>query len=200
MNEKELIARAKSGDFEAFMELIDLHKAKVYSMIRRLAGNDQDAEDTMQDTLLKAIDKIDQFRGDASFGTWLYSIGLNMARAQFAKLKQTDLKPLEEYLPGAASGSGHGEHDFHLMNWKDPHEMLESKQLKSLINDSIMELPYRYREVFLLRYVEELPVKEVARLTKQSEASAKSRILRARLALRDKLSTTFEEENERKMS
>ena len=67
MNEQELITKAKAGDFKAFMELVDAHKGKVYAMVLRLSGNEQDAEDIMQDTLLKAIDKIDQFRGEASF-------------------------------------------------------------------------------------------------------------------------------------
>ena len=105
MNESELITKAQSGDFQAFMELVDAHKGKVYAMVRRLAENEQDAEDIMQDTLLKAIDKIEQFRGDASFGTWLYTIALNQARAQFSKGKQADLKPIEDYLPmGSVAG------------------------------------------------------------------------------------------------
>ncbi len=198
MIERELVTRAQGGDFEAFIELVDAHKGKVYAMVRRLAGNEQDAEDIMQDTLLKAIDKIEQFRGDASFGTWLYSIALNQARAQFSKNKQADLKPIEEYLPKKSDSGNH--HDFELFDWRDPHKALESQQLRGILNEVVAELPYKYREVFLLRYIEELSVKEVARLTKQSEASAKSRILRARLALRDRLSGVFEEEYGKELS
>ena len=200
MSEKELIARAQAGDFDAFVELVDIHKTKVYGMIRKLAGNEQDAEDIMQETLLRAIDKIDQFRGESSFGTWLYTIALNIGRAQYAKSKQADLKPIEEYLPGGSSSANYNHADSDLFEWKDPHEVMESKQLKKIIDDAISELPYKYKEVFLLRYLEELPVKEVARLTRQSEASAKSRILRARLAVRDKLASVFEEEYGQKMS
>jgi RNA polymerase sigma-70 factor (ECF subfamily) len=201
MDERTLIAQARKGDFDAFLQLVNEHKAKVWAMVRRLAGNEEDAEDIMQDTLLKAIDKIDQFRGEASFGTWLYSIALNQSRAQFARRKQADLKPIEDYLPGrGVSPDGHHRHEADLFDWRDPHEILQSEQLKTIINEAIAELPYPYREAFLLRYIEELPVKEVARLTGQSEASAKSRILRARLALRDKLSREFEEEYGGKMS
>lgn len=200
MNETELIQKAKSGDFDAFIELVDRHKVKVYSMIRRLTGNEQDAEDIMQDTLLKAIDKIDQFRGDSSFGTWLYTIALNLGRAHFAKKNQSDLRPIEEYIPATSAGANQTHDGAELFDWQDPHKVLESVQLKKIIDDTIAELPYKYREVFLLRYVEELSVKEVARLTKQSEASAKSRILRAKLAVRDKLSKIFEVEYGRKMS
>ena len=198
MNERELVAKAQSGDFKAFIELVDAHKGKVYAMVRRLAGNEQDAEDIMQDTLLKAIDKIEQFRGDASFGTWLYSIALNQARAQFSKINQADLKPIEDYLPMKSTAGSH--EDVGLFDWQDPHKALESQQLRGILNEVVAELPYKYREAFLLRYVEELPIKEVARLTKQSEASAKSRVLRARLALRDKLSRIFEEEYGQELS
>jgi len=199
MSERELIAKAKAGDFEAFMELLDAHKGKVYGMVRRMTGNDQDAEDIMQDTVLRAIDKIDQFREESSFGTWLYTIALNLTRSQFARSKQADLKPIEEYLPGGTSKASH--HDgAELFDWRDPHEILEAEQLKTIIDGAVGELPFKYREVFLLRYVEELPVKEIARLTRQSEASAKSRILRARLALRDKLSRLFEDEYGSKVS
>jgi RNA polymerase sigma-70 factor (ECF subfamily) len=189
MNEKQLVKAAQSGDFKAFTTLVDAHKEKIYGLARKLSGNEQDAEDIVQDTLLKAIDKIDQFRGDASFGTWLYSIALNEARALYGKQQRTDLKPIEEYLP-AGSAESH-DHARRLFDWKDPHEELEESELRRVIDEAVAELPYKYREAFLLRYVEELPVKEVARLIKQSEAATKSRILRARLALRDKLDNIF---------
>jgi len=182
------------------MELVRAHQGKIFAMVRRLADNEQDAEDIMQDSLIKAIDKIDQFRGDSSFGTWLYAIALNLTRARFARKDRGDLRPIEEYLPAASGSAGHDSDKVALFDWKDPHKLMESAQLQSAINKAIVDLPYKYREAFLLRYIEELPVKEVARLTKQTEASAKSRILRARLALRDKLANTFEEEYGRKMS
>ncbi|MBU8934344.1 MAG: sigma-70 family RNA polymerase sigma factor [candidate division Zixibacteria bacterium] len=200
MSEKELLTKAKAGDFEAFLSLVDAHKGKVYAMVRRLTQNKQDAEDIMQDTLLKAIDKIDQFRGDSSFGTWLYTIALNFARGRFAQKSQADLKPIEEYLPGLTDSGSHNHEQSALFDWRDPHKQLETEQLKKIIDEAINELPYKYREAFILRYVEELSVKEVARLTKQSDASAKSRILRARLALRDRLAKTFEDEYGRKVS
>ncbi len=200
MNEKELVRKAQSGDFDAFAKLVDANKERIYSLARKMTGNDQDAEDILQETLLRAIDKIDQFRGDASFGTWLYTITLNLARAQFAKKKQTDLQPLEDYLPGTFVNGGHHHEGSALFDWKDPHKLMESEQLRDIIDKSISELPYKYREAFVLRFVEELSVKEVARLIQQSEASTKSRIFRARLAMRDKLSKVFENEYGGKVS
>jgi RNA polymerase sigma-70 factor (ECF subfamily) len=194
MDEKELIQRAQSGDFEAFNALIEANKAKIYALAHKLAGSREDAEDIVQETFLKAIDNIDRFRGESSFGTWLYTIALNQARAQYAKAKQFDLKPVEDYLPAAHEHNhGQGHDQFKLFDWDDPHRILETSQLREIIDKEIAKLPYKYREAFVLRYVEELPVKEVARITRESEAATKSRILRARLALRDALSHIFEE-------
>lgn len=192
MDEKEIVKRAQAGDFEAFTELVNANKDKLYGFVRRLAADPDDANDIVQETFLRAIDKIDQFRGDSAFGTWLTSIALNQARALFAQRKRVDLKPLEEYLPGAAD-QPHGEHDFRLFDWKDPHSRLEAAEVRSIIGEALEELPYMYREAFVLRYVEEMSVKEVAETIGQSEAATKSRILRARVALRDFLSKRFEE-------
>lgn len=190
MDEKQLVARAQSGDFSAFTELLDANKRKVYALVRRLAGNTEDAEDILQDTFLKAIDNIDRFRGDSAFGTWLYSIALNQARAHLANQKKAELKPLEDYLPGGGHAESHDSSG--LFDWQDPHRVLETEELRGIIEQALTELPYMYREAFLLRYIEELPVKEVARIIGESEAATKSRILRARLALRDHLSKVFE--------
>jgi len=200
MDEKQLVKQAQAGDFEAFARLIEANKAKVYGLVRRLTANSEDAEDIVQESFLKAIDKIDTFRGESAFGTWLSSIALNEARALHAKKKQAELKSIDEYLPSSGSHGDDQQDSLRLFDWQDPHSKLESDQLKQLVNEAIDELPYKYREAFVLRYLEELPVKEVARLTKQSVASAKSRILRARLALRDRLSSVFEDRYGKKVS
>lgn len=194
MSEAHLVKQAKAGDFDAFMQLVSEQKAKLYNLALKMTGNETDAEDVVQDTLVKAIDKIETFRGESAFGTWLYAIALNEARAVLAKRKHADLKPLEEYLPGGGQMDMHGkEISNKLFDWEDPHQRLESSELRRLINKGIEELPPMYREVFLLRYHEELSIKEIAKLVNESEAAVKSRVLRARLAMRDFLSKAFEE-------
>ena len=199
MNEKELVTRAQAGDFAAFAELINAQKNKIYALVRKLTGNTEDAEDIVQETFLRAIDKIDQFRGESSFGTWLYTIALNLTRAEYAKQKQAELRPIEEYLPTKGEVGEHSHAGSGLFDWRDPHQILESKQLSSIIDRVLGDLPYKYREAFILRYFEELPVKEVARVINESEAATKSRILRARLALRDELSEVFRERYDEKV-
>jgi RNA polymerase sigma-70 factor (ECF subfamily) len=193
MNEEQLVARARSGDFKAFADLISAHKTKIYNLALKMTGNPHDAEDIVQETLLKAIDKIDQFRQEASFGTWLYSIALNQSRAHLAQQRLTELKPIEEYLPEPASPKDHRGHDPRLFDWKDPHRVLEDEELRVIIDDALASLPPKYREAFVLRYIDELSIKEIATLIGESVAATKSRVLRARLALRDFLSRAFED-------
>ena len=92
MDERKLVQQAQAGDYEAFAVLVKNYERQLFALARRLTGNEHDAEDVIQDTLLKAIDKIDQFRGESSFGTWLYAIALNQGRAFLAKEKRADLK------------------------------------------------------------------------------------------------------------
>ena len=193
MNEKALVAKAQAGDFDAFSALVSANKKKIYALAVKMTGNSEDADDIVQETLLKAIDNIDRFRGEASFGTWLYSIALNQTRALLAQKKQTDLKSIEEYLPVRSTDSLSEHNSTKLFDWKDPHSALEEQELREIIDQELAALPYKYREAFLLRYFEELSIKEIAKLIDESVASTKSRVLRARLALRERLSGIFEE-------
>lgn len=197
MDEMHLVERAKAGDFTAFAELMDSGKARVYGLALKLTGNRQDAEDIVQDSMLKAIDNIDRFRGESAFSTWLYRIALNIARSKYARQKDGELLPLEEYLP--ASGQHAGNMPARLFDWKNPADEMEQEELRQSVNKAVADLPYKYREAFILRYVEELPVKEIAKLTGESAAATKSRILRARLALRDRLSRMFEDRYEKRL-
>jgi len=197
MDEKILVQKAQSGDFDAFIELVEPYKGRIFGLARKMTGNQQDAEDIVQETLLKAIDNIDKFRGESAFGSWLYAIALNQARRHLGREKRTELQPIEEYLPN--KGQGHSDDGHRLFDWKDPHELLEQEELRVILDDAIAELPVKYREAFLLRYFEEMSVKEVAKVIGESEAATKSRILRARVALRDSISKAFESEYEKKV-
>ena len=159
-----------------------------------MTANKQDAEDIVQETLIKAIDNLDRFRGESSFGTWLYAIALNQSRALLVKQKEKDLKPIESYLPSSGKADlDHQDSIFKLFDWKDPHSEMESNELRDIINNAVTELPHQFKEVFLLRYFEELSIKEISKITGESISSVKSRVLRAKLAVRDKLSKVFEE-------
>jgi RNA polymerase sigma-70 factor, ECF subfamily len=150
MSEFEIVKRAQAGQFEAFTELVNAHKDKLYAFVRKLTGNPEDANDIVQDTFLKAIDKIDQFRGESSFGTWLTSIALNQARGMFAKRRQADLRPLEEYLPAGTSDGPNPLAHASLFDWRDPHSELEAAELHRLVEEGLAEIPFVYREAFFV--------------------------------------------------
>lgn len=188
MNERELIKAAQIGDFKAFSTLIEEHKDKIYRLALKLTGNRQDAEDVLQETFLKAIDNIDKFRMESSFGTWLYSIALNHFRTGAAKDKQMDLRPIEEYLPDS-----HNDGVANLFDWGNPHDKFEKKQIMEIIESGLAEMKYIYSAPFILRYMEDMSVKEISEILKLSIPATKSRILRARLALRERLSLSFQE-------
>ena len=190
MNEQELIKKAQAGEFDAFNKLVNKYRDKIYGLTLKLTGNKEDAEDIMQDTFLKAVDNIDKFRMESSFGTWLYTIALNSFRADKSKQKKMILKPIDDYLPG-----GHGDEDdkIKLQDWGNPYELYESKEIKEYIDRALSEMPNKYSMPFILRYTEEMRVNEVAKILNLSVAATKSRILRARLALREKLSDLFKE-------
>lgn len=194
MNEKELVKAAQGGDFEAFSRLIAEHKDKIYRLALRLTGNREDAEDIVQETFLKAVDNIDKFRIESSFGTWLYSIALNQFRAEVASQKRMELKQVDEYLPVSHDDKLTG-----LFDWGDPHQKFENSQIQEIIENTLDRMDQKYSLPFILRYMEELPVKEVAAILKLSVAATKSRILRARLALRDKLDIMFQEKSHERL-
>ncbi len=193
MSEKELIRRAQNGDFDAFNQLISDEKDKIYRLALKVTGNREDAQDILQETLLKAIEKIDTFRMESSFSTWLYAIALNNVRASLSTRKREALKPIDDYLPSDHGGKAE------LFEWGDPHVLFERKELADIVESALANMPHMYSLPFILRYMEEMPVKEVARALKLSEAATKSRILRARLALREQLSEKLLERTRGKM-
>lgn len=194
-DEKQLVAGAKQGDFDAFNRLIEKYRPRIFGLALKLAKNREDAEDVFQETFLKAIDNIQKFRGDSSFGTWLYTISLNVVRSKYGRSEAAELLPIEEYLPRAEHGSG--DHP-DLFDWNDPLSQLTQAELKGRIDQAIQQLPLKYRTAFLLRYTEDMSVADVARTTGLTLAAAKSRILRARLAMRQSLNDYFSGEKGKK--
>lgn len=188
MNEKELVLAAKSGNRDAFNELISNYTDRIYRLAWKLSGNEEDASDIFQETFLKAVDNIDSFRLESSFGTWLYTIAMNVMRTCFAKRKRMQLKPIEEYMPDHANGTSSK-----LLDWGDPHDLFENAQLREMIDAFLLEMSTENSTPFILRYLEEMPVKEIAEVMDLSVPAVKSRILRARLALREHLTEKFRE-------
>jgi RNA polymerase sigma-70 factor (ECF subfamily) len=182
-DEAKIIASILEGNTHQFHDLIRPHERGVYMMALAVLQNEADAEDAAQETFLKAFRKLATFRGEAKFGTWLISITLNEARSRLRSRKNIKIESLDETPERQERIS-----PALLRDWREiPSEALERKEIRQLLLQAINDLPLIYREVFLLRDVEELSVAESAETLDISIASVKVRLHRARIMLQKKL-------------
>ena len=178
-DEAQLIASIISGEAHLFHELIRPYERKVYVMALSFLKNEADAEDAAQEAFLRAYRNLASFRSEAKFGTWLISITLNEARGRLRKAKTVVLQSLDE----EPDAEGHVSPAL-LRDWREiPSEALERQEVRSLLQTAVGELPPMYREIVLLRDVEELSIAEAAQLLQITESSVKVRLHRARIML-----------------
>jgi len=184
LHEALLIRRVRDGEHELFYELIRPYERRLYAAAFAILRNQADAEDAVQEAVLKAFKYIRQFRAEARFSTWLTQITVNEARMRRRKAHAKIMEPIEvhqdeegNYMP----------RDF--ADWREiPSETLERKEVRRKLAEALAELGQIYREVFVLRDMQHLSIEETAKALGISSASVKTRLLRARLMLRDLLS------------
>jgi RNA polymerase sigma-70 factor (ECF subfamily) len=182
-NEPEIIASILAGKTHEFHELIRPYERSVYIMALSLLHNEADAEDAAQEAFLKAFRNLAHFRGESKFSTWLVSIALNEARSRLRSKKTMKVVSLDEPPEGEGYVS-----PVLLRDWREiPSEVLEREELRQLLQQAVADLPLIYREIFLLRDVEDLSVNESADVLGITVASAKVRLHRARIMLQKKL-------------
>jgi len=183
-SEQTLIASILAGQRENFHLLIRPYEQQLYRTALALVKNEAEAEDVVQDAVLKAYRKLASFRGDSKFSTWLIAITLNEARGRLRKEGRVAIDSLDEqrednggdYTPAA------------LIDWREvPLAALERKEIRALIQQAVAELPETYREIITLRDVEELSVNDTAALLGISVALVKVRLHRARMLLQKRL-------------
>jgi RNA polymerase sigma-70 factor, ECF subfamily len=190
-NEAQMIASILGGNAHEFHNLIRPHERSVYIMALSLLQNEADAEDAAQEAFLKAFRNLAKFRGEAKFGTWLISITLNEARSRLRSKKNIKIESLDETPDEKGNVS-----PALLRDWREiPSEALERKEVRLLLQQAISDLAPIYREVFLLRDVEELSVSESAEALGISIASVKVRLHRARMMLQKKLAPQLKQVN-----
>jgi len=181
----ELIARARAGDGAAFDALVERYQSKVYGLALRLSGNPSDAEEILQDTFLQVYRKLDQFRQEAKFSTWLYRVATNSALMHGRSRRRHQAEPLETYLPkfdetgGFADGTAA---EFGRAARAD--ELLERKELAQRAMEAVDQLSELYRTVFVLRDIEGLSTEEAAEVLGVDPGAVRTRLHRARLMLR----------------
>ena len=186
-DESALVARAKEGDVEAFSELISHYDRRVFRMAKQITQNDDDAEDVLQETFLKAYTHLDNFQGNSKFYTWLVRIAVNEALMKLRKRRSDRTVPLDEPID-----TGEDEMTREIAVWEEnPEETYSREELATILDSAIQSLKPAYRTVFILRDIEDLSIEETAEALNLSISAVKSRLLRARLQLREKLTRQF---------
>ena len=188
-DEPLLIKRILAGERDLFMELVRPYQKAVYSVAVSILKSDDAAEDISQEALFKAFKNLSQFRGESRFSTWIIQITLNEARHRIRKMKRAAEDSMD-------CGFENEEGDYvpiDLADWREiPSEALQRKELRNSLHQAISNLKPIYRDVLVLRDIQHLSVAETADMLNISEASVKTRLLRARLQLRDALAPGFD--------
>ncbi len=190
--DEELVSTyLRTGDSAAFNELISRYADKVYGFALRITRNTSDAEEVFQEVFLILTKKLDTFRGDSKFSSWLYRVTANSAYMFMRSQKKHENNlSLEGYSPYDEEGTLMGKIMY--KDWSSrPDLIVFNKEAIKIIDEAINDLPESYRTVFHLRDIEGLSNDEVADVLEISVSAVKSRLHRARLFLRDKLSDYF---------
>jgi RNA polymerase sigma-70 factor (ECF subfamily) len=186
--ETALVERLRRGDGVAFEELLRAHSGRLLAVARRLLGNEEDARDAVQDAFLSAFRSIDRFDGQAALGTWLHRIAVNAALTKLRSRRRHPEKPIEELLPTFLE-DGHQARPSR--DWPDPSAALQQDETRQSVRRHIDELPEDHRTVLLLRDIEGIDTEETARLLGITPGAVKTRLHRARQALRALLEPEF---------
>jgi RNA polymerase sigma-70 factor (ECF subfamily) len=178
-DEPVLVAAAKAGDISAFETLVGRYERKIFRLTQNITQNREDAEDAMQEAFLKAFEHLQEFQGNSRFYTWLVRIAVNQALMKLRKRRPNQVS-LDEDIDT-------GEEDW----GPSPEDRYEQRELGGILEGVISELEPSFRIVFQLRDIEELSTEETAEALGLSVPAVKSRLLRARLKLRQKLNRYF---------
>jgi RNA polymerase sigma-70 factor (ECF subfamily) len=190
--EEDLISKILEGDRDLFLELIRPYERTVYATLITMLRSKEDAEDVTQDVLLKALARLQQFRRESAFGTWLIQIAINEARMRKRKMRHGTMFSLTS----AADDEGaYVPKDF--ADWREiPSEALERSETREALAKALALLEEHYRLAFILRDVNELSITETANVLGITRGAVKTRLRRARLMLRDILSPGLQQGGE----
>ena len=186
-DEGALVSAAKAGDLQAFDELVNRYERRIFRLTMNITQNREDAEDAAQDAFLKAFQHLDSFQGGSRFYTWLVRIAVNEALMRLRRRRPNVVsldEPVEtedDLMPREVEDWG-----------PTPEQRFARSEMNGILTDSISSLDPIFRTVFVLRDVEGFSTEETAEALGVSEPAVKSRLLRARLKLRQKLNSHFQ--------
>src|SRR5580692_5460812 len=187
IDESTLVAQAREGDTRAFGELVRRYEGKIFRLAQHVTQNREDAEDVLQETFMKAYEHLDQFQGNSKFYTWIVRIAVNQALMKLRRRKTDKSVSLDETID-----TGEDTMIREIAAWdEDPEQRFSRDELGGILDTAVKSLEPPYRSVFVLRDIDELSTEETAEALGLSIPAVKSRLLRARLQLREKLTRYF---------
>jgi RNA polymerase sigma-70 factor (ECF subfamily) len=192
-SDQDLVRRARTGEQAAFQELLERHQGRVYHHALRLMGNSQDAEEVLQDTFLQVYRNLERFEERSRFSTWVYRIATNEALMRLRRARRTREVFLEDALGRDGEVPAESLRDF----TRGALEETEGREMLGILQRLLAEMPEDYRAVFALRDIDGLTNAEVAEVLEISVSAVKSRLHRARLYLRDRLTALSGERGRR---
>jgi RNA polymerase sigma-70 factor (ECF subfamily) len=186
-DEGDLVVRAQGGDASAFTELVSRYERRIFRLAKNITQSDEDAEDVLQESFFKAYQHLGGFQGQSKFYTWIVRIAVNEALMKLRKRKTDKTVSLDETID-----TGEENVVREIAVWEDnPEQRYSQREIRELLDKAIMSLRPAFRAVFVLRDVEDLSTEETAAVLDLSVPAVKSRLLRARLQLREKLTRFF---------
>ena len=186
-DESALVAKAREGDAEAFNGLVNQYERKIFRLAKHITQSDEDAEDVLQEAFLKAYEHLPDFQGQSKFYSWIVRIAVNEALMKLRKRKSDRTVPLDEPLD-----TGEDTVVREIAVWDDdPEQRYSREELAGILDEAVQSLRPAFRTVFVLRDIEEMSTEETADALGISVPAVKSRLLRARLQLREKLTRQF---------
>jgi len=184
--EAALVARAREGDAAAFTELVNRYERKIFRLARHITQNPEDAEDVLQETFLRAYEHLSDFQGHSKFYTWLVRIAVNQALMKLRRRRSDRSVSLDEPVD-----TGEDQVTREIAVWDNPEQRYSQEEIREILAKAIESLPPIFRTVFILRDIDELSTEETAAALNLSVPAVKTRLLRARLRLREKLTRYF---------
>lgn len=186
-DEAALVAAARQGAAEAFTSLVNRYEGRIFRLARHITQNPEDAEDVLQETFLKAYEHLEDFQGNSKFYTWLVRIAVNQALMKLRKRKSDSTVSLDEPID-----TGEETVPREIAVWDpNPEQTYSREEMRAILQNAIDSLPPAFRSVFALRDIEGLSTEETATILNLTIPAVKSRLLRARLQLREKLTRVF---------
>jgi RNA polymerase sigma-70 factor (ECF subfamily) len=184
MSDEGLVEQIRLGDRDSFEILVKRYQGKVYGLGLRLLGNADDAEEVLQETFLQIYQKLDSFRGEAKFSTWLYRIATNQALMRLRFNQRRPVESLEEFLPKYNEEGRLARLELDYGRAARADQLLENQELAQKTMEAIGRLPEAYRAPLVLRDLEELSTEETAKILDLEPNLVRTRLHRARLMLR----------------